>query len=645
MFARVLPRNLPARKSWRFVWRRVIRCAEPLEHRQLLSAMGAFNSALDAVLASPTANAFPLVANTIPYGDTPAQIRQAYGFNQVTFDNGTSTVTGDGSGQTIAIVDAYGDSKIASDLHNFDVQFSLPDPTLTVVNQSGGTSLPGNNSGWTLETALDVEWAHALAPNANLLLVEASNSSLGNLLAAVNYARQQPGVVAVSMSWGASEFSSETAYDSYFTTPPGHGGVTFVAASGDEGAGTSWPAVSPDVLSAGGTTLNIDTAGNYGSETAWSGSGGGLSAYESQPMYQTQSGLVTQSTTQRATPDLSYDADPNSGVAVYDSLSYSGQSGWFQVGGTSAAAPQIAAMVAVADQGRELAKGSPNPLPNAQASLYSLASNAASYSNDFHNITSGSNGSGPLDSAVAGYNLVTGLGTPKVAALVQGLVSAQATTLVTTAATTGSKPGSAVPADSPLNPTAVADIILAELLAASSQPTSIPAAIVPLGTPSSNPSTPAVSVALPSAAPSPFAVNSMLTDDPTAVPFVPAKRALPTTEVPPETQSPASNRGSHGDRWNLLDEAIDLAAWSRVSASRETFSATDAIFADDGFLSQFDSLGDATTGFVSGASFRGQEFAGLVGLIAVAALVDKSKRADVDNRPHLRAKKRIEQCA
>ncbi len=577
------------------------------------------------MVALPAAHASPLVTSPIPSGDTPAQIRNAYGFNQVTFTNGTSTITGNGSGQTIAIVDAYGDSNIAGDLHAFDVQFGLADPSLKVVNQNGATNLPGNNSGWALETALDVEWAHAIAPAAQLLLVEADNSSLGNLLAAVDYARNQPGVVAVSMSWGTGEFLSETSYDGDFTTPAGHQGVTFVAASGDDGAGTIWPAASPNVLSTGGTTLNIDSSGNYLGETAWSGSGGGLSPYESQPTYQSQSGLVTQSSTQRATPDVSYDADPVSGVAVYDSISYAGQSGWFQVGGTSAAAPQLAGLVAIADQGRQIANGgAPNSLPNAQASLYSLAASPTSYSNDFHDITSGSNGSAPLDSAAAGFNLVTGLGTPKAAALVESLVTAQATTVISTSAAS-SKAGSSS-SDPTLSPAALVEIILLN-----PQPVPSASPVVPLVvTTNSSLSTPAVSVALPSATPEPFAVNSLLTDDPAPVPLKPVRRVSLPTEIPPAgTSAPTSQRDAvHDEVFSQLGKGLLFDEWLTFSSGDAAASVCDACFADTALAETFGALGDAAGGLTPGV----HEAAGFVGLLALAALVDHPKRVAPDRR-------------
>src|SRR5207237_345698 len=155
-------------------------------------------------------------------------------------------VAGDGAGTTIAIVDAYDDPKIANDLHQFDVAWGLPDPVFTKVNQTGGTTYPAANGGWASEIALDVEWAHAIAPKANILLVEASSNSYANLFAAVQYAAKQPGVVAVSMSFGGGEFSGETSYDSVFLTPSGHNGVTFIASSGDSGAPVSYPAGSPN---------------------------------------------------------------------------------------------------------------------------------------------------------------------------------------------------------------------------------------------------------------------------------------------------------------------------------------------------------------------------------------------------------------
>src|SRR5207245_1057004 len=152
-------------------------------------------------------------------------------------------VAGDSNRPTIPTSDPYDDLNIASDLKQFDAAVGLPDPTFTKVNQSGGTTMPAANGGWASEIALDVEWAHAIAPRANILLVEATDNSYTNLFTAVRYAAGRTGTVAVSMSWGGGEFSSETSYDSNFVTPSGHAGVTFLASSGDSGAPPEYPAL------------------------------------------------------------------------------------------------------------------------------------------------------------------------------------------------------------------------------------------------------------------------------------------------------------------------------------------------------------------------------------------------------------------
>ena len=146
------------------------------------------------------------------------------------------------------------------------------------------------------------------------------------------------------MSWGGSEFSAESAYDSYFTSTTVNPGIVFFAAIGDSGAGVIWPSSSPNVVSVGGTTLNVTSTGALISETAWSDSGGGVSAYETQPAYQANYGLTY---AKRACPDVSFDANPNTGVSVYDSTPYEGESGWWDVGGTSVGAPSWAAIQAL----------------------------------------------------------------------------------------------------------------------------------------------------------------------------------------------------------------------------------------------------------------------------------------------------------
>ncbi len=398
---------------------------QPLEPRRLMSA-----AAVDPVVEPAVTAA---AVSTTVAGYTPAQVTTAYGLKGVTF--GTAKTAATGAGQTIAIVDAYNDPDIAADLKTFDAKFGLATASLSVVNQAGGTSLPATNAGWAEEISLDVEWAHAVAPGAKILLVETASSSTSDLLAGVTYARTVAGVSTVSMSWGTGEFSGETSYDSDFTTPAGHAGVAFVASAGDSGSGdgAEWPAAAGGVLSVGGTTLSATAAGTYESETGWADGGGGASRYEGEPTYQ----KAAQSTGYRTTPDVSYDANPNTGVAVYDSLSDGGTSGWLEFGGTSAGAPQWAALVALADQGRAAAgsaalAGATNLLPT----LYSLY--GSTYSTDFHDVTSGSTG---RVSAGTGYDEVSGIGTPKGAALIAALVKSTTSTALSQATVTSAPPG------------------------------------------------------------------------------------------------------------------------------------------------------------------------------------------------------------
>jgi subtilase family serine protease len=318
-------------------------------------------------------------ASTSPRGLSPATIKNVYGF---------STSSTAGAGKTIAIVDAYDDPTAEADLGVFSSQYGLPACTrangcFTKVNQTGGASLPRANAGWALEISLDVQWAHAIAPGARILLVEAASNSFTNLLAAEDYAKTH--AQYVSNSWGASEFSGEHSYDSHFA----QSGVSFFVSSGDAGTPAEYPSASPNVISVGGTTLSFDRSGNLTSETGWSGSGGGCSQYETATG--AQSGFSTFGQvgcgTKRGTPDLSLDADPSSGVSVYDSTRYQGQKGWWQVGGTSASSPMIAARA---------------------ADVGAVVDSAYVYGNNitYRDITSGNNGASCLD----GYDLVTGRG-------------------------------------------------------------------------------------------------------------------------------------------------------------------------------------------------------------------------------------------
>jgi hypothetical protein len=366
----------------------------------------------------------------------PADIRTAYGVNSLALD---------GTGQTIAIIDAYDDPNIASSLDAFDSQFTATatgatlyaqygpaSSFLTVLNQSGQTTnlpAPDGSGGWEVETALDVEWAHAMAPGAQIVLVEANSQGLSDLMTAVVTAAKQPGVSVVSMSWGFEEgwsifAADEAKYDSYFTTPAGHQGVTFVASTGDYGtADPEYPAFSPNVVAVGGTSLYVNSDSSYKSETGWGynsdavgafiGSGGGVSQFESQPAYQ----QMVQATGYRTTPDVSAIADPGTGVWMADTYNFPAANPFVVAGGTSLAAPSWAGLFALVNQGRVAAGGSTLGSAAANESQQALYSMPQS---DFNVITSGTNGG---YNAGAGYNFVTGLGSPVAGTLLPDLAS------------------------------------------------------------------------------------------------------------------------------------------------------------------------------------------------------------------------------
>jgi subtilase family serine protease len=346
---------------------------------------------------------------TSPYGFTPAQIRHAYGFD---------LVQNQGAGQVIGIVDAYDDPNIEADLGVFSRQFNLPACTsangcFRKVYATGRK--PVGNSNWGVEIALDVEWAHAIAPQATILLVEANSNSLNDLFSAVDVAVRN-GASAVSMSWTSGEFSSETRQDTHFAVT----GVTFLAASGDIGTGVAYPASSPDVIGVGGTALQLDSNGNYKSETAWSGSGGGISMYEREPLFQASMPIPYDTRGYRGAPDVSYVASPSTGVAIYDSYGISGASGWFQVGGTSAGAPQWAALIGIANSMRASSRKA--RLSGTDTAIYSVAKKGLA--TNFLGVTQGTNGMcGTMCTALAGYDYVTGLGSPKANVLIPALAA------------------------------------------------------------------------------------------------------------------------------------------------------------------------------------------------------------------------------
>ena len=443
---------------------------EALEPRRLLSASPAVETAglhVSPSLVSVAASAAPstaVVTDDNVSGFWPGEIVTAYGTNRIHVNNAPAT----GAGQTIAVVDAYNDTGLVSDLAAFDKKFSLPAASLTVTSQTGSTTrLPGTDPGWARETALDVEWAHATAPGAKLLLVEANSSSLEDLMLATNQARNAAGVSVVSMSWGTSEFYGENDLDDDLLTPTGHPNEVFVAASGDDYS-EQWPSSSPNVLSVGGTALHVqNSAGVFSFEKPWIASGGGYSAFEDEPDYQ----YSVQYSGDRTTPDVSFDADPSTGFAVYDSTAYDGLRGWMDLGGTSAGAPQWAGLVAIADQVRSAAHRTPLNTLSVLNTIYNAADTDGSDNAVFHDVwgdPAGEPSAIYVEQRFAGYgyDLFTGFGSPRGAATDTLLVNASvqnATSgqFVPVSAATGSPQGPAVtdikappppPANTPLAP-------------------------------------------------------------------------------------------------------------------------------------------------------------------------------------------------
>ena len=323
---------------------------------------------------------------TSPSGKSPANLVSAYSLPSSTA----------GSGQTVAIVDAYNDPYAEADLAVYRSYFGLSACTTAngcfkKVNQTGGTSYPTNSASWSEEISLDIDMVSAVCPNCKILLVEATTASFANLGTAVNEAAAL-GANAISNSYGSSSDASDATYGSYYN----HSGIAVTASSGDSGYGASYPASSHYVTAVGGTTLTAASSTTRGwTETAWSSAGSGCSTYNT-----VLTGQASFSTgcTKRAEADVSAVADPATGVSVYDSYAYLGSSGWLTFGGTSVSSPII-------------------------ASVFALAGNAASIDNNYpytnytslYDVTSGSNGTCTTSqwcTARAGWDGPTGLGTP-----------------------------------------------------------------------------------------------------------------------------------------------------------------------------------------------------------------------------------------
>jgi hypothetical protein len=356
----------------------------------------------------------------------PGEIRQAYRLPTLA----SADAAAKGAGQTIYIVVTGHHRTALADLNVFARRFGLPGCSdgstvapgtrlpLAAASATAGCSLrvanvddsgellgqvPTGDEEWGMETALDLQWAHAMAPMARLVLVQAASNLLGDMLAAVELAnRMGPGVV--SMSWGSEEASWAPSMQSSFKGLD----MNYVAAVGDDGTQSLWPAVTPEVLAVGGTTLSYDGV-NPRRENVWSGSGGGTSAYFSRPAYQLAVKTQGSALGGRGTADVSFNADPYTGHHVY----HDGQ--WLVLGGTSAGTPQWAGILAVANAQRRQRGWS--ALSTTHISLYGLMGSAS-----FSDITSGSNGSCRGCTAAVGYDHPSGIGTPNVDVLLGRLV-------------------------------------------------------------------------------------------------------------------------------------------------------------------------------------------------------------------------------
>jgi subtilase family serine protease len=357
--------------------------SHPFHHA--CSTAKAGHASCDALIRSDIAKSAASLraAAAAPSGLSPANLQSAYKLPSATA----------GSGQTVAIVDAYNAPTAEADLGVYRSQYGLGTCTTAngcfkKVDQNGGTSYPRTDGGWAQEISLDLDMVSAVCPKCKIVLVEASSSSFANLGTAENTAARLANVV--SNSYGGSD-ASDSSYGSYYNHP----GKAITVSSGDSGYGVGYPASSHYVTAVGGTSLRTASNSRGWTETAWSGAGSGCSSYNTALSGQASFGTGC---SRRAVADVSAVADPATGVAVYDSTAYQGQSGWMVFGGTSVAAPVI-------------------------AGVYGLAANAASIDNNYpythsgslFDVTSGSNGScspSQLCRARAGWDGPTGLGTP-----------------------------------------------------------------------------------------------------------------------------------------------------------------------------------------------------------------------------------------
>lgn len=338
---------------------------------------------------TPAPTPTPVPGNPAGYG--PTDLHNAYSLPGLAAGDTT------GTGQTVAIVDAYNDPTAESDLGVYRSQYGLS-PCTTAngcfrkVNQTGGTTMPATNASWAQEISLDIDMVSAVCPNCHILLVEANTASFADLSTAVDTAASL-GANAISNSYGGTESATSVSYDSHYN----HAGVAITASSGDSGYGTQSPASGASVVAVGGTNL---TAGTW-AETAWASAGSGCSGYNAMPSW--QSGVIS-GCTKRGEADVSAVADPNTGVAVYDSTPYNGSSGWLVFGGTSVASPVIASVFGLAANAATVMSGG-----SSASYVYAHAAG------NLKDVTSGSNGAcgTAVCNAGTGWDGPTGLGTPK----------------------------------------------------------------------------------------------------------------------------------------------------------------------------------------------------------------------------------------
>ncbi|MER5533510.1 S53 family peptidase [Streptomyces mirabilis] len=372
-------------------------CSTPAKGRMACKALRVTGGTTAFQKANAHADAVtPKAADAAtPSGYGPSNLQSAYGL--------TSAAASNGSGETIAIVDAYNDPNAEADLAKYRSYYGLSACTTAngcfkKVSQTGSTtSLPSSDAGWSEEISLDVDMASAICPNCNILLVEATSATMANLGKAVNEAVTL-GAKYVSNSYGGSESSSDTSYDtSYFNHP----GVAITVSAGDSGYGAEYPAASKYVTSVGGTALSTSSNSRGWTESVWEtssteGTGSGCSSYDAKPTWQTDTGC-----SKRTIADVSAVADPATGVSVYDS--YGVTAGWYTFGGTSASSPIIAGVYALG--GTPSSSSYPASFPYASAGTSAL--------NDVTSGSNGSCGSSYLCTAKSGYDGPTGWGTPE----------------------------------------------------------------------------------------------------------------------------------------------------------------------------------------------------------------------------------------